>query len=111
MRPSVASPTGTLIGAPVSITSTPRADAVGRVHRDGAHAVVAQVLLDFGDQLDRRASLALGDDDLQRGVDLGQPISEDGVDDDPLDLDDRADVAGAPVCVWSSAMRLLNSRF
>ena len=50
IRPSVASPTGTVIGAPVSITSSAARQAVGRVHRDGAHAVVAEVLLDLADE-------------------------------------------------------------
>jgi len=46
----------------------------------------------------RRPSLALRDDDLQGGVDLGQLIRENCVDYDALDLDDPADVAGAAVC-------------
>ena len=50
MRPSVMSPTGTVIGPPVSMTSVPRAQAVGRVHGDGADAVVAEVLLDLADE-------------------------------------------------------------
>ena len=52
MRPSVSSPTGTVIGPPVSITSSPRAQAVGRVHRDRADAVVAEVLLHLADQVE-----------------------------------------------------------
>ena len=31
--------------------------AVGRLHRDGAHAVLAEVLLDLGDDVDRRAAV------------------------------------------------------
>ena len=50
IRPSVASPTGTVIGAPVSITSSAAGEAVGGVHRDRAHAVVAEVLLDLADE-------------------------------------------------------------
>ena len=50
MRPSVSLPTGTVIGPPVSITSCAALQAVGRVHRDRAHAVVAEVLLDLADQ-------------------------------------------------------------
>ena len=73
-------------------------EAVGGVHRDGADAVVAEVLLHFCDQLECRPSLALGDDDPQRGVDLGELVREDRVDYDPLDLDDPADVPGAAVC-------------
>src|SRR5579862_3545057 len=62
--------------------------AVGGVHRDGAHAVVAQVLLHLRDQLARAA--VLGHLDAQRVVDLRQPAREDGVEDDALDLDDPA---------------------
>ena len=50
IRPSVASPTGTVIGPPVSITSGAARQPVGRVHRDGAHAVVAEVLLNLAHQ-------------------------------------------------------------
>ena len=46
-RPSVAVPTGIEIGAPVSITLHAAAHAVGRLHRDRAHAVLAEVLLDL----------------------------------------------------------------
>ena len=45
-------------------------EAVGRVHRDGAHAVVAEVLLHLGDELDLAALAAR---DPQRRVDRGQP--------------------------------------
>ena len=65
-------------------------EAVGRVHRDGADAVVAEVLLHLRDQ--RAARVAFGDLDLERGIDLGEPVGEDGVDDDALDLDDPARV-------------------
>ena len=56
-------------------------DAVGRVHGDGANAIVTEVLLHLCDQL-----AAVGADDAQRRVDLRQPVGEDGVDDDALDL-------------------------
>src|ERR687887_396870 len=72
-------------------------DAVGRVHGHGADTVVAEMLLYLGDQVDRRAAVALGDLDPERGVDLGQVAGEHGVDDDALDLEHLADVAGA-VC-------------
>ena len=37
--------------------------AVGRLHRDGAHAVLAEVLLHFGDDVERRRSAcAVGHD-------------------------------------------------
>ena len=45
-------------------TSAPRDEAVGRVHRDGADAVVAEVLLHLRDQRARRAVL-VGDVDLR----------------------------------------------
>ena len=62
----------------------PAGEPVGRVHRDGADAVVPEVLLHLGDQL------AVVDRDAERGVDRRQLVREDGVDDDALDLDDLA---------------------
>ena len=44
-----------MIGPPVSMTSMPRREAVGRVHRDRADAVVAEVLLDLADEDASRA--------------------------------------------------------
>ena len=64
----------------------PAGEPVGRVHGDGAHAIVAQVLLHLGDQL------ATLDRDPQRAVDLREGVREDGVDDDALDLDQLSDV-------------------
>ena len=64
----------------------PAGEPVGRVHGDGAHAIVAQVLLHLGDQL------ATLDRDPQRAVDLREGAREDGVDDDALDLDQLSDV-------------------
>ena len=61
--------------------------AVGGVHRHRAHAVVAEVLLHLADE-----DLALAAIDGDRGVDLGQLVGEDGLDDDALDLFDPADV-------------------
>src|SRR6266540_816855 len=52
--------------------------AVGGIHRHSADTIVSEMLLDLGDQ-----------------VDLRQPLCEDGVDDDALDLDYLADVVGA----------------
>jgi hypothetical protein len=46
--------------------------------------------------------------DPQSGVDLGQPLGEDSVDDDALDLDDFADVL--ILAAWSG-MGLLERRF
>ena len=64
--------------------------AVGRVHGHGANAVVAEVLLHLRDQ--RAGRVTFGDLDLEGGVDLREPVGEDGVDDDALDLDDPARV-------------------
>ena len=82
-------------------------EAVGGVHGDRADAVVAEVLLHLADEVGagaagellvlRRVRLALDDD---RGVDLGQLVGEDGLDDDALDLLDPADVASSR-CQWS----------
>ena len=47
MRPSVASPTGTVIGAAGVDHLDAARQPVGRVHRHRAHAVVAEVLLDL----------------------------------------------------------------
>ena len=58
IRPSVSSPTGTVIGPPVSIDLVAALQAVGGVHRDRAHAVVAEVLLDLADELDGLAAVA-----------------------------------------------------
>ena len=96
-RPSVWSPTGTEIGdARVDDVGAAR-EAVGRVHRDRAHAIVAEVLLHLRDQL-ARAAVPVGDLDAERVVDLRQPAREDGVEDDALDLDDPAGAA----FFWSS---------
>ena len=50
MRPSVTSPTGTVIGAAGVDDLQPAGEAVGGVHRDRPHAVVAEVLLDLADE-------------------------------------------------------------
>ena len=67
MRPSVALPTGTVIGAPVLPTIEAAAQAVGRTQRDGAHHAVAQLLLHF--QRQRRAF------HLERVVHLGHRVA------------------------------------
>ncbi len=61
-------------------------EPVGRVHGDGADAIVSEVLLHLCDQL------AVVDGDAKRGVDRRQLVREDDVDDDALDLDDLAPV-------------------
>ena len=64
-------------------------EAVGRVHRDRADAIVAEVLLHLRDQ--RPAAAVAGRHlDRERVVDLRQLVGEDGVDDDALDLDHLA---------------------
>ena len=83
--------------------------AVGRVHRDRADAVVAQVLLDLADEpvVDGRGGVdvllgasGLGTANLDRVVDLGQLVGEHGLDHDALDLFDPAHVLGAlPFCL------------
>ena len=67
--------------------------AVGRIHRDGADAVVAEVLLDLADEVHGRPALRLGRLDPQRVVDLGKRVTEEGVDHDARDLLDRPDVS------------------
>ena len=44
MRPSVSSPTGTAIGSPVSLHLLAAHQPLGRVHGDGAHRVLAEML-------------------------------------------------------------------
>ena len=69
--------------------------AVGGVHRDGAHPVVTQVLLHLGDQ--RRSAIPPRYRDVEGAVDGGQLVLEHGVDDDALDLDDLPDVVAVTV--------------
>ena len=51
IRPSVASPTGTVIGAPVSCTVGAAHHALGAAHRETADLIVAEFALDFERQL------------------------------------------------------------
>ena len=99
MRPSAAAPTGTEIGAPVSMTSMPRTTRVGGAHRDRAHLVAADVLL----HLDRHADVLARVRrrvDLERVVELGQvPRLELDVEHRADDLDDLADVACVAIAV------------
>ena len=73
--------------------------AVGRLHRDRAHAVLAEVLLHLGDDVEhRRAALAVGHD-AQRVVDFRQVAGlELDVDDRSDDLNDLADVLLSAMC-------------
>ena len=70
-RPSVASPTGTEIGAARVDDVHAAREPVGRVHGHGAHAVVAEMLLHLRDQVAAPPPCP-GNGDLQRVVDLGQ---------------------------------------
>jgi hypothetical protein len=70
-RPSVARPTGTVMGRPRSSRACPD-HAVGRLHGDGAHAVLAEVLVDLGGDVDVRAPLRLGGAHADRVEDLRQ---------------------------------------
>ena len=83
-------------------------EPVGRVHRDCADAIVAEMLLDLGDQL------TVVGGDAESAVDVGQPVREDGVEDDAFDLDDAACVAAVRSLVghgspgeWARARRNL----
>src|SRR5204863_8924874 len=78
--------------AGVEDVDAPR-ETVGRVHRDGAQPVVAEVLLDLCDQV----GLVVAPRDPQRRVDLRQPVREDRVDDDALDLEQLSGVATGAV--------------
>ena len=70
--------------------------AVGRLHRHRADAIVAEMLLHLRDQL---AGAAVLDRNLdaERVVDLGELVREDGVEHDALDLDDLARVLCRPL--------------
>jgi hypothetical protein len=66
--------------------------AVSRLHRDSPHAVLAEVLLDLDDHVDRLATLAVRFDP-DRVIDLRQvPAFELDVDHRSDDLDDPADL-------------------
>ena len=63
-RPSIASPTGTLIGVPLGRTTAPRAKPAGRLQRHRAHGMRVEVQLNLGD---RRALAVLDDERLVEG--------------------------------------------
>ena len=89
----------------------PRGEAVGRVHRDRADAVVAEVLLHLRDQ--RRPCRRLRRTWISSArVDLGQSVREDGVDHDAANLDyDLADVALRPCVPDQTATGGVAARF
>jgi len=71
--------------------------AVGRVHGDRAHAVVAEVLLHLADQLTGFAVAVAAHLDLHRGVDLRQLVGEYRVDDDAGHLLDPSHIRSVGV--------------
>ncbi len=85
MRPSVFGPTGTRICEPVAVTRLAAGQAVGRVHRDRADDVLAEVL---GDLEHQAVAVVVG---LERGEDRRQLAFEGDVDDGADDLADAAD--------------------
>ena len=101
IRPSVAGPTGTVIGR-AGVDHLLAADqALGGVHGDGAHGVLAQVLGDFQHQAERLAGALVGVGGLQRVQDRRQVAVELDVDDGADDLDDAA--LGDALRRWVSA--------
>ena len=104
MRPSVTLPTGTVIGAPVSITSVPRdrpsvvSMATARTRSSPRCCWTSQISQSStaaAVSMSSSAAGSLGAADLDRVVDLGQLVGEHGLDHDALDLLDPADVLGA----------------
>ena len=86
-RPRVASPTGTVIGAPVSLDGAAAGKAVGRGHGDRPDPVVAEVLLDLADE--GLLPVALEFDGVEDRRQLtGRELD---VDDRAGDLDDAAE--------------------
>jgi hypothetical protein len=75
MRPIVASPTGTEIGAFGVVDLHAAAQAVGRSHGDRTHDPVAQLLLYFEHQVGFAAGVLFGLVEQQRIVDLGHRIA------------------------------------
>ena len=91
MRPSAASPTGTVIAAAGVGHLHAAGDAVGRAHGHRAHLVLADVLLHLGGEADRHG--ARGVLDGEGVVDLRQVLGlELDVEHRADDLDDAADV-------------------
>ncbi len=102
IRPSVARPTGTEIGAPVSITSTPRASpsvvsiATARTRSSPRCCCTSQTRYSSWAAAMSSSSSArggLGALDEDRVVDLRQLVVEHRLDHDALDLLDPPDVA------------------
>ena len=100
-RPSVTSPTGTEIGAPVSTTAVPRAMPSVASMATARTRSSPRCCCTSANQ-----TAAVGPRDSQGGVDLGQPVRKDSIDDNALDLDQLADVLiaigghGSPRSRW-----------
>ena len=84
MRPSVALPTGTLIGLPVAFHREAALQAFRGAHGDGAHDAVAELLLHF----EREIHVL----ELERFVDLRDRLARE------LHVDDGADDLGNLAC-------------
>ena len=94
MRPKVAGPTGTVIGR-AGVDHVLAADqALGGVHGDGAHGVLAEVLGDLEHQAEGLARPLVGVGGLQRVQDRRQVAVELDVDDGADDLGDAALLGG-----------------
>ena len=104
MRPSVAGPTGTRDGR-AGVDHCLAADqALGGVHGDGAHGVLAEMLGDFEHQAERLAGLGVDVGGLQRVQDRRQVAVELDVDDGADDLGEAAFGVGCMVVLvraWS----------
>ena len=75
-------------------------------HRDRAHAVLAQVLLDLADDIEHRGAVRAVRDDVQRVVNLRQVSRlELHVDDGADDLHDLADILLRHVESWLESLR------
>jgi hypothetical protein len=98
--PRVTSPTGTVIGPPVSWTCRAADQAVGGLQRDGADHVVADVLGDLEvDVLGLAGEFDLGG---QQVVLVGHRVGRElDVDDRADDAGDAADAAGLGGVLWS----------
>ena len=84
IRPRQAGPTGTVIALAGVDHRLAAGQALGGVHGDGAHGVLAQVLGDFQHQAEGLAGPLVGVGGLQRVQDRRQVALE-------LDVDDGAD--------------------
>ena len=103
MRPSISSPTGTMMGAPVSATGVPRTRPSVEVHGDGANRVLAEMLRHF----ENEAIALIGG--LQSIQDFRQVIVEFHVDDSADHLRDVTRGRGGSHCLVLSAVVLVRA--